>query len=219
MLPGQVVTLQSKWVGEVLAKFFGGAAKHWKVAELALQQFLPKDMILEDAVLSREIVPPLQVLQALLHRIDISANLERAATVLDPQLMAKVCKPLIKLTGMTGFKKLKGVCHEEVAAETLDAETASKAKEVESDAANLEGVVGSLKAIPIQDMTLTQMMALLSQIGELRQKSASLPVSDGSRHKHVRDMAASVIEGALGHFDHLSSQIPSSFGLQPVISC
>lgn len=38
-----------------------------------------------------------------------------------------------------GFKKLKGVCHEEVAAETLDAETASKAVEVQSGAAKLEG--------------------------------------------------------------------------------
>ena len=62
-------------------------------------------------------------------------------------------------------------------------------------------------------------MAFLRDVGELKQKSASLPASDGSRHKHVRDTAASVIEGALGHLDHISSQIPSSFGMQPVISC
>ena len=62
-------------------------------------------------------------------------------------------------------------------------------------------------------------MAFLRDVGKLKQKSASLPASDGSRHKHVRDTAASVIEGALGHLDHISSQIPSSFGMQPVISC
>ena len=105
LLPGQVAALQTKWIGEVLAKLFGGAAKQWQTAQIALQQFVPKDMIVEDAVLSRDLVGPIQLLQALLHRIDVSANLELAAKILDPQVMAKVCKPLIKLTNMTGFKK------------------------------------------------------------------------------------------------------------------
>lgn len=64
LLDDKVAALQAKWVGEVLAKFFSGAAKHWQTAEIGLQEFLPKDMIVEDAVLCRELVPPVQLLQA-----------------------------------------------------------------------------------------------------------------------------------------------------------
>ena len=75
-------------------------------------------------------------IQTLIHHEDraggvVEKALESVTTTLAPSLLAVVARPLVRLAQSTGFKRLKQVCHEALAALHLDAESEVRAREVE----------------------------------------------------------------------------------------
>lgn len=200
----QVVSLQSKWIGDVLAKAFG--AKLFETSLDGLRQFLPVGMTISDAVLCRPLVPVLTLLHAMLHNIDLEAHLATVGTVIDGASLATFCRPIVRLGTMTGFKRLKQSCHSVVTAVSMDAEAESKAKQVSASTEKLIATTKDLMSAQKDDISnsninLISMMSLLNEFSELKVAAASLPAADGSCHKPVRTAALEAIQAGQTCFE------------------
>lgn len=200
----QLVSLQSKWIGEILPKSFGAPAKLWQTSQDGLAAFLPEDFRADEAVLSAALSKVVQLVQQLIHRTNMKQNMEQLSIVLDPATMGAVCKPLIKLPGLTGFKKLKQACHESLAAQCLDEEAAAKAAEVVQGARDLQGSLDQ-SFEDVDSLRLDALTQLVSTTVNLQTEVSKLPTGADSAHKSARDEAEAVIKAALDLYGSLSS--------------
>lgn len=188
----------------MLSKSFGSPAKLWRTSQDGLAAFLPNDFRADEAVLNKSLSKVVQLIQQLVHRTDVKQNMDRLSSVLDPTVMSTVCKPLVKLSTLTGFKKLKQTCHESLAAQSLDEEAAARAAEVAQGAQDLRQSL-SEGFVDVDNLGLDATTKLLRATVKLQTELSTLPRGDDSVHKGVRDEAEAVIESALDLYGSLSS--------------
>ena len=200
----QVVSLQSKWIGDILQKTFGCPAKAWDASQAGLAQLLPSDTVVEDAVLQKSLVPVVKLIQDLINYVELKERLECINTVLSPTSLTKVCRPLVKLASTTNFKKLRGHCHQVLAAKCLDEEADAKAHEVKEAVEGLKESLGSAGDDP--EVSLLQIVSLVKEFTKVQMETSSLPTAEDSRHKPLKDEIATFMSEAANQLDSVFSE-------------
>ena len=100
---------------------------------------------------------------------------------------------------MTGFKKLRGTCHETVVARSMDAENMAKAKDVQSACESLKALTAEYNQIENEKVVLSTLVHLLEEANALKISVSALPGST-VQHKDVQafESAAAVLGDMIG---------------------
>lgn len=170
-------------------------------------------MAMQEAILCPQLVPVADLIQSLIHkRPDIKQNLDSVSAILNPKDLAKFpwAQRLIKLTTMTGFKKMTQSCHEVVSEAILDAENQSKAQEVNNEIALLTEEfqkIGKKEHLEFGDF-----MKVLSAVISLQALASSLPQGAGSAHAAIREQAMTLVDAQKAVIEQLASQTLNANG-------
>ncbi|CAK8990193.1 unnamed protein product [Durusdinium trenchii] len=196
----QVDKLQCKWVAEVLIKSFScKAASSFVIAEAALRIFLPPNFVAIDECLNQNLAALLQLVHSMLHKVNLATMLEKCSAIVCPDVLRTVSPPLVKMGSFTQFKRLQQTCHTEVAAASLDAETAGVAAEIQTKTTTMKADFDNCEMNLSQDVAdeafkTADVTRLMNSLKSFHDQVMTLPQTSSSQHAAVRAEATAVIE-------------------------
>eukprot|EP00438_Fugacium_kawagutii_P023067 Skav201165 [mRNA] locus=scaffold65:492536:505623:- [translate_table: standard] len=190
----KIIKLQNKYLGKLILKAFS-AKLPVEEAFAVITACLPEERGValtrdgfQSMILSRDLAKGLWIIFLMVTGQADTAVMQEAQSVLASGEFIACHRPLARLVSMSQYKRVVHECYEAISLQEMDTAANAKAKELNVEAKDLEGLRAKLEGKDAQGLLkFSEVFDAMKQVVAFKVNTSSLPCNEHSDHWELRE--------------------------------